>query len=199
MSNRSLTLYLASKSPRRRELIRHCGLAVRHARSRYEEKPARPSVNPRALVRRHALGKAREAILPKVSKAHRLVLGADTIVVCKKRILGKPKNRRQAARMLEALSGKTHSVLTGLALIDPASGENIIGVARTRVRFKKLDQGAIGRYLQSVNTLDKAGSYAIQEGPRIIRSIQGSRTNVIGLPLELLKDQIKKARKWFPQ
>ncbi len=194
MKSHKITLYLASRSPRRRELVRALGVPVHIVRSRYREHAAgNLPVQPRALALEHAAQKARMAVLPRHGREHALVLGADTIVVCKGSVLGKPRNRKDAIRMLELLSGRTHEVISAIALFRPSSGRLITGAARTKVTFKNLDRGAILRYVAAVNPLDKAGAYAIQEGPQIVKKIAGSRTNVVGLPMELLRNKLRRA------
>lgn len=194
-----IVLFLASRSPRRQKLIRSLPLPVRLVDSRYDELTAKrlPDM-PRALALHHALNKALGAILPPASaNAHAIVLGADTIVAYRGKVLGKPKSRQEAMAMLRLLAGRTHRVITGLALVHPATGRSITGTEQTNVTFKKMDNSAIRRYIAAVNPLDKAGGYAIQEGPKIVKSIVGSRSNVIGLPMELLKKQLRKAMRWF--
>ncbi len=162
-------------------------MPFRVVRSRYEENN-RSSEHPVQLVLRHARGKARAAMIAKKSG---LVLGADTIVWRAGKIYSKPKNMRAAEKMLGELSGRTHTVLTGLALRDLATGREIAACGRTRVRMKKLTPAQIRAFFKAVNPLDKAGAYAIQEGPKIVASIQGSFSNVVGLPVELLNKMLR--------
>ncbi len=191
-------LLLASASPRRKELIRALRRPFKIVLSSYKEARAKnlPRL-PQALAMHHALQKARNAILPRNSHQKAIIIGADTIVVFRGMILGKPRSRREAAQMLRLLSGHTHSVITGLALIWQAGSRQITSSAKTRVTFKKLNSEAILSYLNIVNPLDKAGAYAIQDGPKIIKAIQGSRSNVIGLPIELLKAKLAESKRWF--
>ncbi|MBI4971007.1 MAG: Maf family protein [Candidatus Omnitrophica bacterium] len=118
-------------------------------------------------------------------------MGADTVVVFKEHILGKPKNKKDAVRMLTILSGRTHSVFTGVSILDRKHHSLITGYARTDVFFKKLSAKAILDYIEKVHVLDKAGAYAIQEGPKIAANIKGSYSNVVGLPTELLRSMLK--------
>lgn len=181
-----LTLVLASASPRRTELL--SALGVRHA-----------VVVPRSPEQAHGLAPAGEhARLSAVAKAAevaallpgRLVLGADTVVAAgpgPDEVLGKPRDVEEAAAMLRRLSGRVHEVVTGLALVG-ARGE-CSDVAVTRVRFLPLSEAFIRRYVATGEPLDKAGAYAIQG--RIASSIEGidgSWSNVVGLPQELLPD-----------
>ncbi|HOE68648.1 MAG TPA: nucleoside triphosphate pyrophosphatase [Candidatus Omnitrophota bacterium] len=180
-------IYLASRSARRREILRKMKLRFRCVPSRYREKVL-PGHGPRELVLKHAFGKALRARLP--AKA-RYVLAADTLV-WRKKVYGKPRTMREATRMLTTLSGKAHEVYTGVVLRDLKTGRSFSGTARTRVYFKRLSRDTIRDYFRQVNPLDKAGAYAIQEGPKIVRKIEGSCTNVVGLPVELLRRLLKK-------
>ncbi|MBI4178177.1 septum formation protein Maf [bacterium] len=184
-------ILLASTSPRRRTILKSLGLKFRVVKSLYREIDRR-SQNPSRLALRHAIGKAQMA---RVRRKCGVVLGADTVVSIDGRILGKPRNLREAFRMLKLLSGRIHTVHTGVALIDLASGRSATGTARTRVTFKRLDTGAIRRYLARIHPLDKAAAYAIQDGKDVIKSIRGSFTNVMGLPAELLKKLLQKLGK----
>jgi len=176
-------LYLASQSPRRQEILKAMGVRFRVARSEYRERLVQKTA-PGELVRRHALGKALGACLPKTA---RWVLGSDTLVYLRGQLLGKPKNHLQSIEMLKRLSGKRHSVFTGVALLDRKTGEAEVQAVETAVYFKRLSKADIEAYLEAVNTLDKAGGYAIQEGPKLVDHIEGSYSNVIGLPRELLR------------
>lgn len=177
-------LILASRSPRRQDLLEAAGIAFRVVPPEMEEAPAPPAAGRYAdLVRRTALAKAES-----VARGRRdIVLGADTIVVCERRVFGKPTDRRDARRMLARLSGRWHRVYTGLALL---SGERyMLGYECTKVAFRPLANREIGWYVKTGEPLDKAGAYAIQgRGVFLVRAIRGCYTNVVGLPLpKLLK------------
>lgn len=143
----------------------------------------------------HAIGKVCEALPP---RKDRPILGADTIVYCRRKIFGKPASKKAACRMIRALSGRVHFVYTGVALYDPVRKRIHSGYAKTQVFFKKLTDRQIRKYLVRVNPLDKAGAYAVQERSRVVRIVKGSYTNVVGLPEELvrklLRDEIRKKR-----
>lgn len=186
MSGRSL-IYLASRSPRRRMILREMGVPFRVIPSRYVER-RRGSLSPSKLVVQQALGKALKARIP---RRRRKVLAADTIVYCSGRIIGKPRTKREAFRMLKFLSGRTHWVYTGVALYDPATGKVRSGYAKTQVVFRKFSNREIWDYIERVRPLDKAGSYAIQEGREIVQKIHGSYTNVVGLPTALIKKLLR--------
>jgi len=195
---RPLQLILASASPRRRQLLKILGIPFRVIPSRVPETSAHH--HPVRLVEELALRKAQAVVrrlaerslakcrLAKRRSAERryVVLGADTIVVLHRRIIGKPKSARDACRMLGRLSGTTHQVYTGVALVDAASGRSLTGHARSDVRMKTIAPEDLAKL--SRRHLDKAGSYAIQEKrDPIARVIKGSYDNVVGLPVGLVK------------
>jgi len=178
-------IILASGSPRRRELLAKMGVrfeVVMADISEHDEKSA-PHLAPAELARENARGKAQAVA---ALRAGRWVLGADTVVALGKRLFAKPGSLDEAGDFLRALSGETHEVITGCALIAP-DGEAEIFHEVSRVRFHALTEEVIARYLAEVNVLDKAGAYALQEhGEWIVERVEGSRDNVIGLPTELL-------------
>jgi len=184
-------LILASGSQRRRELL--TAMAVRFevitADVRELDEETSPDLAPIALARENARLKARA-----VAALHpgRWILGADTVVALDEHLLGKPPSLAQAKQFLRALSGRTHEVITGCALISP-NGETESFHAISLVTFRVLSDEIIERYLAAVHVLDKAGAYALQEnGEWIIARVEGSRTNVIGLPTEALTSVFKK-------
>ncbi len=181
-------VYLASQSSRRREILKKMGFQIQIIPSAYKERPKKTA--PAQLVLDHAKGKLKKAILPK--NASGKVLGADTIVYCRGRVLGKPKNLKQAAQMLNLLSGRRHTVYTGVAVSDLQNGKIQTAYEKTEVFMKKLSQKQIEEYFKKVPPLDKAGAYAIQMKPKIVTKIQGSYTNVVGLPKELIRKLLKK-------
>jgi septum formation protein len=181
-------LILASASPRRAELLRHLGLRFRVVPSDAAE-AAEAHLSPRELCRLNAHRKAR-AVAARHPEA--LVLGADTLVFLGQRIFGKPRSRREAAEMLMELQGRTHHVVTGVALIERAVGRERVFAVTTAVRFRALTPQQVRRYLARVNPLDKAGAYAVQEhGELIVEEIVGSFTNVVGLPLERVEAELR--------
>ena len=185
-------MYLASRSPRRRALLRRLGRPFRVVRSTYRE-TIRPHEPPARNAMRNAAGKARGAQLPPGARG--IVLGADTFLYFRGRILGKPRTRREAARWLRALSGRHHWVYTGVCLRPIAGGCARTAYAKTRVTFKPLTDAAIARLLRRASPLDKAGGYALQaDRGELISRIEGSRTNVIGLPMELLRKELSAMR-----
>ena len=121
------------------------------------------------------------------------MLGADTIVECEGKALGKPANAAEARAMLRALSGRTHRVVTGVALVDAASGRAETGAALTEVSFRTLTDPEIAAYVETGEPFGKAGAYAIQElGGLLVEGIRGSPSNVIGLPVTLVQDLLRR-------
>lgn len=177
---------LASASPRRRELLKKVVDSFEVDAATGEER-ADASLSPSALVRFLATQKARE-VAAKSEHAKKAVLGADTVVVYNGEVLGKPKDGEDAKRMLRLLSGKQHSVLTGVCLIDACGKEHIV-YAETKVFFEPFSEAFIERYVASGSPLDKAGAYGIQDGVPV-KKIEGSFDNVVGLPTELLRELV---------
>lgn len=184
-----MKIILASTSPRRLELLRGLGLKVKVVGSRVRE--SKFSIkNPEKLVNTLALTKAQE-VASRIKDG--LVIGADTIVVLRGKILGKPKDSREAKSMLRELSGKTHEVLTGLAVIDASSGKTMVDFVRTKVKFRKLTDEEIANYVAADKPFDKAGAYAIQEKAGLfVERIDGCYFNVVGLPLARLAEILRK-------
>lgn len=174
-------LFLASRSPRRAELLRTLGVAFRVLDVEVDETP-RPGEPPADYVQRLACEKARAGRAAAGGGAAP-VLAADTTVVVDGAVLGKPADAADARRMLERLAGRAHEVFTGVALAD-ARGDLRCIVARTRVRFRALSPREIAAYAASGEPLDKAGAYGIQGlGGALVAGIDGSYSNVVGLPL----------------
>ena len=181
-------LYLASQSPRRRQLLRHLKRPFRVVRSTHRE-TIRHNHTPSANAMRNAIGKARGALLP--PRASGIVIGADTFLYFRGRVIGKPTTVRAAHRLLRELSGRSHWVYTGLCLLDPSSGVLRASYDKTKVTFHPLTAAAIARLFTRSSPLDKAGGYALQaDRGELIARIDGSRSNVIGLPLELLRREL---------
>ncbi len=178
-----MQIYLASQSPRRRALLKQIGIAHRVLVPRVDES-ALAGETPAAYVRRLARLKAeagwRRVMQRGLSPAP--VLAADTAVVLGRSVLGKPASAAAARRMLAALSGRRHEVLTAVALA--YQGRVRVALSRTTVRFRVLSGAEIERYVASGEPLDKAGAYAIQgHGAAFVARIEGSHSGVMGLPL----------------
>jgi len=193
MSQTPPDLILASSSPRRRDLLREAGYRFAVRPPPLGEGGVRPHGPPGAYVESLAYLKAESAI-----ETHRLedglVLGADTAVELGGRLLGKPADPDDARRILARLSGTRHRVLTGLALVDLARGRRLLAHAVTAVRMARMSPEAIDAYVASGEAMGKAGAYAVQEtGERYVEAMEGSRTNVVGLPMELLARLLKAA------
>ena len=180
-------LILASASPRRAELLRELGVEFQalpgHAAEAEDD-----FLSPHELCQLNAYRKAR-VIAKKFPDA--LVLGADTEVCLGAEIFGKPADLAEAARMIERLQGRTHEVVTGVCLIHLRAHRQKLFTVATSVSFRSLDAAQIRDYLAMINPLDKAGAYAIQEhGTMIVEKIDGSFSNVVGLPLERLQEEL---------
>lgn len=185
----SYPLILASASPRREELLRSLGLSFTILPAHIDE-TWQEGETPAAHVKRLAREKA-AAMAVKHPQA--IVLGADTIVALDGLILGKPKNRKQAREMLQRLSGRTHTVFTGFAIAQKSRGVATTRVVRSAVRFKVISPDEMRWYIASAEPYDKAGGYAAQGmGASFIKSIRGSYTNVIGLPVCEVMEELKK-------
>jgi septum formation protein len=179
-----MKLVLASASPRRAEILRNAGLPFGIMSSAVDETPL-PGESPSDLVQRLATAKAELVAARAVGPA--IVVAADTVVTLEEIILGKPRTTEDARQMLERLSGRTHSVVTGVALIRLPDAERREFVEITKVHFAVLSKQDIVRYLASGEPFDKAGAYAIQGmAGRFIPRIEGCYFNVVGLPLARL-------------
>ena len=172
---------LASASPRRRELLSRLALAFTVIPADVDEQQ-RPGEAPLSYVRRLAQAKAAH-IAQRFPEA--LVLGADTVVVLEQQVLGKPANVAQAQRMLTQLSGRQHTVITGLALLQHGRRLAWLDHVSTRVQFRVLSADEIAQYVATDEPFDKAGAYAIQgHAAAFVALVDGCYTNVVGLPLQ---------------
>jgi septum formation protein len=172
-------LVLASASPRRRELLASLGVAFEVVPSHVDE--TLDAVPLPEAVARLALRKARAVA---ATRHAALVLAADTVVVIDGRVLGKPTDAADARTMLAALRGRTHEVMTGVAVVEAASGRHAVDTVVSRVTMRAYTDAAIEAYVVGGEPLDKAGAYAIQgEGGALVGRLIGSRSNVVGLPL----------------
>jgi septum formation protein len=179
----SRPLVLASSSPRRRELLGHFGLPFSITVPEVDESLL-PGEDPSAHVGRLAVAKA-EAVAGKAGGG--FVVAGDTVVVLDGEIIGKPGGPGEARAMLRRLSGRTHSVYSGVAVADASTGEMRTAVVRSGVTMAVITPGEIRRYVETGEPLDKAGAYAVQgRGGKYVTAVEGSVTNVIGLPLREL-------------
>ncbi|AEG59292.1 maf protein [Desulforamulus ruminis DSM 2154] len=181
-------IILASASPRRRELLANLGLDFNVKVSEVNE-IMEDGVPPAQLVEKLA---ERKAAAVAAESKEGLVIGADTLVVFAGRPLGKPASRQEAVQMINILQGQRHEVLTGLAVIDAATGQSVITHQSTAVCFKPMTREQIERYVNTGEPFDKAGAYAVQGKASIfIDSIQGCYFNVVGLPVSKLADALR--------
>jgi len=171
-------LFLASASPRRREILAGLGLEFESAGVDIEERQE-PGESPAAMVERLAVEKARAAAR---AAGDRLVIGSDTAVVLDGEAFGKPADEAEAADMLRRLSGRWHEVMTAVAVLGPRRLE--VATSVTRVQFREIDPAEAAVYWQSGEPADKAGGYAIQGlGGLFVAAIEGSYSGVVGLPV----------------
>jgi septum formation protein len=174
-----VTLVLASRSPQRRAILERLGVefVVRPA-----DVVELTQGEPEAVARENALRKA-AAVTPQPGE---LVLGVDTIVALDGRIYGKPAGEAEALATLRALSGRTHTVISGLALVE-LGNQPVVQAASTAVTFRELDDQTLNWYLATGEFRERSGGYAIQQaGAALVRRIDGDQSNVVGLPLALL-------------
>ncbi len=191
MRDASRSLVLGSSSPRRRELLREAGFRFETAEPGVDER-AQPGESAEAQALRLALEKAR-AVAARVP-ADACVLAADALVVVDDDVLGEPRDAAEAVEMLLRIQGRAHRVLTGFALIVRALDLEEHGVIESGVRMHSVDRATARAYAATGEPLDKAGAYAAQgEGGRFVAEIRGSRTNVIGLPMEAVVPRLAKA------
>ena len=184
-----MKLILASSSPRRAEILANAGLPFSVLSSAVDESPY-PGEAPAALVQRLANAKADLVSARAVGPA--IILAADTVVVLDDKILGKPNSREEARHMLQQLSGRTHSVFTGVALIRLPDGERRQFIESTLVHFRPVTEEELSSYLATQEPYDKAGAYAIQgQAGRYIPRIEGCYFNVVGLPLSRVLTELR--------
>jgi len=190
-----MNIYLASTSPRRRDLLRRLGL-------RFQVMTPVASEGPRAVGHKTGGSPARYAVACAKAKALSvaerigagIVVGVDTVVVCGRRMLGKPRSKAEARRMLKLLSGRTHSVVSGVAIVRMPGRGLLTATETTSVTFRDLDEAEIEEYVAGPEPYDKAGAYGIQEQAAIFVSrVSGCLLNVIGLPVPLMLELLRKS------
>ena len=179
-------IILASASPRREQLLKQIGVSFRVIPSEADESNT-AVLRPAEYVKQCALAKAK-VVASRVSPAD-IVIGADTVVALGEVVFGKPSDDADAARMLRQLSGRTHSVWSGLAVLAPQN--RYVTAVETKVTLAELSTHQIERYVASGEPMDKAGAYAIQGlGAVFVKRIDGCYYNVVGLPLQVLSGQL---------
>lgn len=183
-------IYLASGSPRRKELLQILvGNNFEITKSTFEE-DNNANLPPQELAKIHALGKAKEAEIKEG-----IVIGSDTFVYFNKRVLGKPKSKEEAKKMLMSLSENYLEVYSGIAAVDFDNNIELSDYVVTKVKFRKLDENEIEKYIQTGEPMDKAGSFAIQgKGSIFIEAIEGDYFSVVGLPLNKLNQMLKELK-----
>lgn len=188
MNGQGKRIVLASASPRRQALLAELGVEYDVIVPAVDENSVTAD-EPRALAEARALLKADAAAK---MMADGIAIGADTIVVCDGRVLGKPADESDAVRLLAALSGRTHVVITGVGICEAGSGRRRVAAAETKVTFRPLERDEIERYVATGEPMDKAGAYGIQgKGALLVQGIVGDYFNVVGLPLGLLASMLR--------
>lgn len=186
-------IVLASSSPRRQELLQNLGLPFKTIMHRVDETVSvgiKPSEKVELLALRKARAVAENYLAGNPGPV--LVIGADTIVVYGLDVLGKPRDEKDACEMLELLQGKTHEVLTGVAIIDLPSKREVVFHERTKVKFRQMSMQEIRAYVKTGEPVDKAGAYGVQGlGSIFIEKIEGCYFNVVGLPVCKLVENLK--------
>lgn len=183
-----MKIILASQSPRRRELLERMGVVDFEVRPAQGEERVEPGLTPARMVEQLSVQKAREIA---AREPDALIIAADTVVAVDGRVLGKPGSRQEAVEMLTLLSGRSHTVYTGLTVCRGA--EELIGHEATEVVFCKLTPEQIEAYVDTFEPMDKAGSYGIQgRGCVLVEGIQGDYYNVVGLPVCRLAGMLRK-------
>ncbi|MBI5400218.1 septum formation protein Maf [Candidatus Saganbacteria bacterium] len=182
------TIILASASPRREQLLMQLCPHFKVIPSQVDESKLKAKT-PEAFVVKAALAKANDVAR---LNPNSLVIGADTIVVLGRKILGKPKDEKHALTMLKSLTGRWHKVITGLAIVNSATGQTKTASVATQVKMKMVSLAVIKEYVDSGRPLDKAGGYGIQEiESTFIEKIVGDYDNVVGLPVKRLKQLLE--------
>ncbi len=183
-------IILASKSPRRRKLLKQIGLKFKSFSVDLHEEIL-DGEHPIQTVKRLSLHKL-EAASKKIKDG--IVITADTIVVLDKEIIGKPKNEKDAFKILSKLSGRTHEVYTGFAILNMRTKQKIVSYEKTKVTFRKLTKTEILDYIKTGSPMDKAGAYGIQDdfGAVFVEKIDGCYYNVVGLPIQKLYQALQK-------
>jgi septum formation protein len=192
MINLQQEFYLASQSPRRKKLLQQIGIKPNVLKLEFDEELIEKE-SPLKTVRRlsvHKMDTAKKVV------NNGIILTADTIVVLKNTIIGKPRDENDAFRILNLLSGKTHFVYTGFVLYNSSSKLEIFDYEKTAVTFRIINANEITEYIQSGSPMDKAGAYGIQDdyGAVFVKKISGCYYNVVGLPLAKVFDTLQKIK-----
>ena len=191
MISSSTPIFLASKSPRRRKLLKQLNLKFKSFSVDMDEK-----IHKNELPNKAVLRLSKEKLdLAKLKVKSGIIITADTIVVLNKTILGKPINKKDAFRILKLLSGNTHVVYTGYSIFNFSNGKTISEYEKTEITFRELTDDEIKDYINGGSPMDKAGAYGIQDdfGAVFIKKINGCYYNVVGLPLAKFYHALLKA------
>lgn len=184
---RNKYIILASASPQRKKILKQAGIRFKIVKSNLNENlliKKLPKLDYRNLAEVLALSKAISILKHSLYK-NEIVVGFDTLVVCKNKIIGKPKNKKDALNKLLFLSNTTHSVITGIAIVAIYKKTILTDYETTKVKMKKIKEDEAIKYIRTREPMDKAGGYAIQgKGEKFIKSITGDYLNVVGLPLD---------------
>lgn len=180
-------IFLASQSPRRKELLKKLNIEFSTVSPKYDEK-----INTDEFCVEIIENIAQQKALSiKDDLPPCIIISADTVVVCENKILGKPANKEKAFEMLSLLSGKTHRVVTSINVIDTSEKKSLTRSVTSLVTFNRLSEQMIKNYIETCNPLDKAGSYGIQElDNTFVKDIKGSFDNIVGLPTETVKEML---------
>lgn len=182
-------IILASSSPRRKALLQQIGLKFKVDAGNIEEK-LNPRLKPRGNAEQLSLLKAK-AVATKYSDA--MIIAADTLVILDEEIIGKPKDEKDVRRILHKLSGRAHVVVTGFTITDTVTKKTVTKSVETNVYFKRLSEKEIDGYLDTGEPFNKAGAYGMQDkGGIFIAKVEGEWSNVVGLPLCALYEELKK-------
>ncbi len=184
-------IILASKSPRRKILLKKLGVKFKVVKSGYREHHLK-HLSPSELVKFLAFGKAKKTAL---KYPNAIIIAADTVVEFKGDILGKPKGNNEAKKVLQMLSGKTNYVITGMAVVDSLANKIFTIAKKTKVEFKKLSLESIEKYILTGEPMDRAGAYALDgKGIGLVRRVVGDMDSAIGLPIKDLKKILQKIK-----
>lgn len=180
---------LASASPWRKTLLQRAGIEFDIEVSGFDEN-LKQKVSPKELVKQLALGKARAVA---IRHKNAVIIGADSVASFKGKILGKPKNNREARIVLRKLSGREHKLITGFAIIDTKTGKTIVKAQETKITFRTLTTQEVNAYVATGEPLTVAAGYAIQGGgSSFAKRIEGDFYNIVGLPLATLVEELRK-------
>jgi len=185
-------IILASASPRRKELLKQLNINFEVIPSQIEENIDKENFSPE-MIEKLALEKAQD-VADKINYPA-VIIGADTVVVIDNKILGKPEDKEEAFQMLKLLSGRTHKVISAIAVIDKSINKQITDHVVSEVTFKQLTDPEIREYIETGEPMDKAGAYAIQGiGSKFISSISGCYSNIVGISIEKLAEMLKECQ-----